>query len=58
MIYHVGRIGAFFSHRIVLEPGTYVVVGSKPGYRDVRKEVTIAADGGAYRLDIRCEEPI
>lgn len=57
-IYHVGRIGAFFSHRISLEPGTYTIVGSKPGYRDVRKEMTIAADGDSYRFDIRCEEPI
>jgi tetratricopeptide (TPR) repeat protein len=58
VIYHVGRIGAFFTHRLSLEPGTYTVVGSKPGYRDVRKEMTIAADGAAYRFDIRCEEPI
>jgi tetratricopeptide (TPR) repeat protein len=58
VIYHVGSFGAFFSHRLSLQPGTYTVVGSRPGYRDVRKEMTIAADGGTYRLDIRCEEPI
>ncbi len=57
-IYHVGSFGTFFSHRLSLKPGTYTVVGSRPGYRDVRKEMVIAADGGAYRFDIRCEEPI
>ncbi len=58
VIYHVGRIGVFLSHRISLKPGTYTVVGRKPGFRDVRKEITIAPDGGGYRFDIRCEEPI
>ncbi len=57
-IYHVGRIGMFFSTQISLKPGTYTVVGSKIGYRDVRRTITIGSDGGDYRLVIKCEEPI
>lgn len=58
VIYHIGRIGSFFSKQINLRPGTYTVVGSKVGYRDVRKTLTIESDGSDYRLFIRCEEPI
>ena len=57
-IYHVGRIGMFFSTQVSLKPGTYTVVGSRVGYRDVRKTLTIDADGSDYRLVITCEEPI
>lgn len=58
VIYHIGRIGIFFSKNITLKPGTYTIVGSKVGYRDVRKIVTVGADGSDYRFVIRCEEPI
>jgi len=58
VIYHVGRIGSFSNHRLWLEPGTYTVVGSRAGYRDVIKELTIEAGGTSARFDIRCEEPI
>lgn len=57
-IYHVGRIGPVLSREIALKPGTYTVVGSRNGYRDVRKEIIIGADGNEYRYDIRCEEAI
>ena len=57
-IYHVGQIGPVLSREIALKPGTYTVVGSRNGYRDVRKEITIEPDGSEYRYDIRCEEAI
>jgi tetratricopeptide (TPR) repeat protein len=57
-IYHVGRIGPVFTRKIDLKPGTYTVVGSRNGYRDVRKEIIIGADSNEYRYDIRCEEAI
>ena len=57
-IYHVGRLGTFRSKTISLKPGTYTVVGSKEGYRDVRKTITIEPAEDGYRFDIRCEEPI
>ncbi len=57
-IYHVGKIGAFFSKKMNLKPGTYTVVGSKTGYRDVRKIITIGPDEKTHRFIVRCEEPI
>ncbi len=61
-IYHVGRLGSFISKQIELKPGTYTVVGSRTGYRDVRKVITVVAGSSAEdrnnRFAIRCEEPI
>lgn len=57
-IYHIGRIGRFFSKQINLRPGSYTVVGSKIGYRDVRKTIEIGPEKAVNRFIIRCEEPI
>ena len=57
-IYHVGRISPFLTTEIALKPGTYTVVGSRAGYRDVRLQITVGPDSGDNRYDIRCEEPI
>ena len=57
-IYQVGRLGAFTSHRMELTPGSYTVVGSRPGFRDVRKTLTVEPGAGQSGLVIRCEEAI
>ncbi|RZW19174.1 MAG: hypothetical protein EX260_08140 [Desulfobulbaceae bacterium] len=57
-IYHVGRISPFFTTEIDLTPGTYTLVGSRAGYRDVRMQITVGPDTGDNRYDIRCEEAI
>ena len=57
-IYHVGRIAPFFSTKIDLQPGTYTVVGSRAGYRDVRKQIIVAPENSENRYEIRCEEAI
>ena len=59
-IYHVGRFQPFLEYRVSLRPGTYTVVGKRPGFRDVRKTMTITPQQ-AEKLpvfSIRCEEPI
>jgi len=56
-IFKVGPLGTFTSRTVELRPGTYVVVGSREGYRDVRRNVRIEASG-SNRIDVRCEEPI
>jgi len=58
VIYRVGRIGQFFEKRVSLLPGSYTMVGSRPGYRDVRKTLKVEADNNQITIDIRCEEPI
>jgi len=58
VIYHVGRLGRFFSRQIILKPGVYTVVGSRSGFRDVRKIIQITPDGGEMSFSVQCEEPI
>ena len=57
-IYRVGRLGAFERKDMELLPGRYTVVGVRPGYRDVRRELTLVPGSDAPTLVIRCEEPI
>jgi hypothetical protein len=58
VIFKVGPLGAFTSRTVELRPGTYVVVGTREGYRDVRRSVRVGAAGDAGPITIRCEEPI
>ena len=57
-IYKVGVLGNFTNRRLELRPGTYVVVGARAGYRDVRLEVRVAPEEDMQPVVIRCEEPI
>jgi tetratricopeptide (TPR) repeat protein len=57
-IYKVGKLGSFETHELDLRPGTYVVVGSRPGYRDVRLEVRVAPEVDLQPVVVRCEEAI
>lgn len=57
-IYHVGRMGRFFSRQVDLKPGTYSIVGTRLGYRDIRKSVKITLGSKANNFFIQCKEPI
>ena len=57
-IYKVGVLGNFASTAVELRPGTYVAVGSRPGFRDVRHEFRVAPEIDMQPVIIRCEEPI
>ena len=57
-IYHVGQLGAFSSQQIELLPGSYTVVGTRFGYRDVRKQLSVTPGKHETTLFIRCEEVI
>ena len=57
-IYKVGKLGSFETHELTLRPGTYVAVGSRPGYRDVRLEFLVGPEYEAKPIVIRCEEAI
>ncbi len=58
VIYRVGRLGRFNRRELQLRPGRYTAVGSRPGYRDVRREFEIKAGTPRTILRIRCEEVI
>jgi hypothetical protein len=57
-VYRVGRLGRFNSHELQLRPGTYTVVGSRAGYRDVRHTLVVAPDAPPEPLVVRCVEKI
>lgn len=58
VIYKVGKLGAFASREVELKPGTYVAVGSRSGYRDVRVEFKVGPEIDLQPIVVRCEEQI
>ncbi len=56
-ILSVGSFGSFERRDIELKPGTYTVIGSRVGYRDVRRQITIAP-GEAQTVSVSCYEAI
>ena len=58
VIYKVGKFGQFENKVIELKPGKYTIVGSRSGYRDVRKVIQISAEMEKTSITVRCEEPI
>jgi tetratricopeptide (TPR) repeat protein len=57
-IYRVGRIGAFERKDMELLPGRYTIVGSRSGFRDVRRELMVMPGQTPPPVAIQCEEPI
>ncbi|MEC8427512.1 MAG: hypothetical protein VXZ35_03750, partial [Pseudomonadota bacterium] len=57
-VYKVGSFGQFSEQHLELIPGHYVAVGSRQGYRDVRKEFTISPSGTRTSVWIQCTEKI
>jgi tetratricopeptide (TPR) repeat protein len=55
-VYHVGRLGRFAEQTLQLRPGSYTVVGARPGYRDVRITFTVAPGQPSPAVDVRCRE--
>ncbi|WP_237066693.1 tetratricopeptide repeat protein [Microbulbifer guangxiensis] len=57
-IYHVGRLGNFSEREIPLKPGRYTAVGTRAGYRDVRREFTVVPGEEPPVVVIQCAEKI
>jgi len=57
-IFKIGRLGSFATRELSLRPGTYVAVGSRPGFRDVRLEFRVAPETDDRTIVVRCEEAI
>lgn len=53
----VGFSGVFSRREIQLKPGKYTVVGTRDGYRDVRRDITIAPGQGVQTISVSCGEP-
>jgi eukaryotic-like serine/threonine-protein kinase len=57
-IYRVGELGAFAQRSLDLAPGSYTVVGTRPGYRDVRRQINVVPGTALDPVIIRCEDRI
>jgi hypothetical protein len=57
-IYRVGTLGMFTQRQLKLSPGQYTVVGTRPGYRDVRREIAVTPMAALDPIVIRCEDRI
>ena len=57
-IFHVGRLGSFDDRMVQLRPGAYTAVGTRDGYRDVRREFIVAPEGLPEPLVLICTDPI
>jgi serine/threonine protein kinase len=54
----IGSFGAFSRRDIELRPGKYIVVGTRTGFRDVRREITVAPGQDIQTIRVTCSEPI
>jgi tetratricopeptide (TPR) repeat protein len=57
-IQRVGFFGTFDRRQVELKPGKYTVTGKRSGFRDVRREITVAPGQAGQTIVIRCLEPI
>jgi hypothetical protein len=57
-IFRVGQLGTFSTQELQLRPGSYVAVGSRPGFRDVRLEFRVAPELELEPIVVQCEERI
>jgi eukaryotic-like serine/threonine-protein kinase len=54
----VGTFGSFTHRDVELKPGHYTVIGTRDGYRDVRRDVTISPGQESQTVNVSCYEPI
>jgi hypothetical protein len=57
-VYKVGKMGRFERRELSLRPGTYTIVGTRDGYKDVRKKIVIKPGQSPLRVTVRCEVKI
>jgi eukaryotic-like serine/threonine-protein kinase len=54
----VGSFGSFARRDIELKPGHYTVIGTRDGYREVRREITVSPGEEYLTVNVSCSEPI
>ncbi len=54
----VARLGRFHQQELTLRPGTYTAVGTRDGYRDVRRTFTVSHDSAPPAVVVACTEQI
>ncbi|HZO21777.1 MAG TPA: hypothetical protein VFB37_04670, partial [Steroidobacteraceae bacterium] len=54
----IGSFGTFSRREIQLRPGKYTVVGTRSGFREVRRVITVAPGQDSQTIRVSCSEPI
>jgi serine/threonine protein kinase/tetratricopeptide (TPR) repeat protein len=54
----VGAFGSFARRDIELKPGHYTVIGTRDGYRDVRRDITVSPGQRSQTVNVSCSERI
>ncbi|MBV8495411.1 MAG: hypothetical protein JO361_01380, partial [Gammaproteobacteria bacterium] len=54
----IGTFGTFSRRDIQLKPGHYTVIGTRDGYRDVRRDITVSPGQDNQTVNVSCNEPI
>jgi hypothetical protein len=57
-VYRVARLGTFEEQTLALRPGEYTAVGTRPGYRDVRRTFRVAPEDPPGPITVSCTEEI
>ncbi|MEQ9210697.1 MAG: hypothetical protein RLN96_12845, partial [Pseudomonadales bacterium] len=57
-IYRVGKIGTFSQQAVNLNPGNYVIVGRRSGFKDVRIELAIDGSSSEIEVPVICNVAI
>jgi serine/threonine protein kinase/tetratricopeptide (TPR) repeat protein len=54
----IGQFGTFSKRDIELKPGRYTVIGTRDGYREIRRDITIAPGQESQTISVSCSDPI
>ena len=54
----VGAFGSFARRDIELRPGHYTLIGTRDGYRDVRRDITVRPGQQTQTVNVSCSERI
>jgi hypothetical protein len=57
-IQSVGSFGSFARRDIELKPGRYTVIGTRDGFREVRRDITVTPGKEYVTVNVSCSEPI
>ena len=58
VIQKLREIGAVSKTELALKPGRYVLLGTREGFRDVRREVVLVPGDDSAVIELRCTEAI
>jgi len=57
-VYKVGKLGRFITRELSLRPGSYTVVGSRDGYKDVRRKIIVKPRSKSVRVTVICKNKV